>query len=291
MKDKFSFKKEYRARTIFRIFNVMLLVITMLIMIVPILKIISDSLDATSSYSMNIIPRKITFGAYIKIFSSKELRTPFMVSMYTTVVGTALGLLLTTLGAYVLLQKQMPGNRFFTWTIFFTMIFNGGLVPTYLLIKNLGLMNNLWAVILPLSFNVYNLILMKSFFEGIPSSLMEAAEIDGCTPIGIFWRIVLPLSKPALASIGLFFAVDYWNHFFNFVMYITDTNKYNFQVKLRSLVLDSDNLQNANSDGNSVFGKTMENAAVIVSMIPPMILYPFCQKYFVQGVTLGAVKE
>jgi putative aldouronate transport system permease protein len=160
--------------------------------------------------------------------------------------------------------------------IFFTMIFNGGLVPTYLLIRNIKLINTLWAVILPLALNVYNMVLMKNFFEQIPESLFEAAEIDGCSPMRIFWTIVLPLSKPALASIGLFFAVEYWNHFFNFVMYITDTSKYNFQIKLRELVLDSQNLA---PGAEAIYGRTIQYAAVLVSMLPPMI------------VTMGAVKE
>jgi putative aldouronate transport system permease protein len=291
IEEKLSFKKGFRGRTIFRISNIIFLCIVMLSMIVPILKIVTDSLDTTGSYGINLIPKNVSFEAYKVIFTSSTLFRPFMVSIYTTVVGTAIGLLLTTLGAYVLIQKDMPGNRFFTWTIFFTMLFNGGLVPTYLLMKNIHLLNTLWAVILPLSLNVFNMILIKSFFEQIPKSLFEAAEIDGCTPVGIFVKIVLPLSKPALASIALFFAVEYWNHFFNFVMYITDISKYNFQIKLRELVLDATNLASASSGDNSVYSKTIQYAAVIISMLPPMIIYPFCQKYFVQGVTMGAVKE
>jgi putative aldouronate transport system permease protein len=291
MNDKFSFKKGYRGRAIFRIVNVTFLVLVMLTMIVPILKIISDSLDISGHYGMNLIPKKTSFAAYAIIFTSKALYKPFLISVYTTVIGTVIGLILTTIGAYVLIQKEMLGRKFLIWSIFFTMIFNGGLVPTYLLIKDIGLMNSLWAVILPLSLNVYNMILMKNFFEQIPGSLLEAAQVDGCSPLGIFAKIVLPLSKPALASIGLFFAVEYWNHFFNFVMYITDSSKYNFQIKLRELVLDSTNLANANSGESSVYSKTIQNAAVIVAMIPFMAIYPFCQRYFVQGITMGAVKE
>lgn len=291
MEQKFNFKKGNRGRTIFRIFNVLFLTLVMLSMIFPILKIVSDSFDTSGQYGMNFIPKNPSFDAYKVIFTNKTLFTPLMVSFYTTAIGTTLGLFLTTMAAYVLIQKDMPGNRFIVWTILFTMIFNGGIVPTYLNMKNLHLMNTLWAVILPLSFVVYNIILMKNFFEGIPGSLFEAAEIDGCSPMRIFWTIVLPLSKPALASIGLFFGVEYWNHFFNFVMYITDPHKMNFQMKLRELVLDSTNLSNANAGDNNVYSRTIQNAVVIVSMLPPMIVYPFLQKYFVTGVTMGAVKE
>lgn len=291
MEAKFDFKKGNRGRTLFRIFNVLFLTIVMISMIFPILKIVSDSLDTSGQYGMSIIPKNPSFEAYKVIFTNSTLLRPLLVSIYTTGIGTIIGLFLTTLGAYVLIQKDMPGNRFLVWTIFFTMIFNGGLVPMYLLMKNIKLINSLWAVILPLSLNVYNIILMKNFFEGIPGSLFEAAEIDGCTPIGIFARIVLPLSKPALASIGLFFGVEYWNHFFNYVMFINDPKFNNFQMKLRELVLDSTNLANASSGDTNVYSRTIQNAVVIVSMLPPMIIYPFCQKYFVQGVTMGAVKE
>jgi len=287
MQEKYIFKYGLNSRAVFRILNGLFLVFVMVIMIVPILKIFSDSLDSVGNYGLNIIPTNPSFSAYRTIFTTKTLYTPFFISIYTTVVGTIIGLALTTLGAYVLIQKDMPGKRLFVWMIFFTMIFDGGLVPTYLLIRDIKLMNTLWAVILPLAINVYNLVLMKSFFEQIPESLFEAAEIDGCAPMSIFLRIVLPLSKPALASIGLFFAVEYWNHFFNFVMYITDTTKFNFQIKLRELILDNTSIQTT----EGIYSKTIQNAAVIISMLPPMIVYPFCQRYFVQGVTIGAVKE
>lgn len=287
MQEKISFRKGYKSRTIFRITNWIFLTLMMVIMIVPILKIFSDSLDTSGSYGLNIIPKNPSFSAYATIFTTKALFRPFLVSIYTTIVGTIIGLFLTTLGAYVLIQKDMPGKRLFVWLIFFTMIFDGGLVPTYLLMRDIKLMNTLWAVILPLSINVFNIVLMKSFFEQIPESLFEAAEIDGCSPMKVFLSIVLPLSKPALASIGLFFAVEYWNHFFNFVMYITDTSKYNFQIKLRELILDSTSIQTT----EGIYSKTIQNAVVIVSMLPPLIIYPFCQRYFVTGVTIGAVKE
>ncbi|MDR3191916.1 MAG: ABC transporter permease subunit, partial [Treponema sp.] len=142
--------------------------------------------------------------------------------------------------------------------------------------------------LLPLSLNVYNMILMKNFFEQIPESLLESADMDGCTPFQAFYKIILPLSKPALASIGLFFAVAFWNEFFTFVMYITNTNLYNFQVKIRELILDSQNLQMADSTINL---RQSQNAMIIVAIIPFMLIYPFCQMYFVQGVTMGAIKE
>lgn len=291
MSKKPSYKKGLTSRQVFRFFNVIFLVLVMLMMIVPILKVLSDSFDASSTYGMTFLPSKFSLEAYKIIFTNKTLAGPFGISVYVTIVGTAIGLFMCTVGAYVLIQEDLPGRKFLSWTVFFTMIFNGGLVPTYLLIRNLGLINNLWAVILPLAINAYNMILMKSFFEQLPVSLFEAADIDGCSPMGIFIKIVLPLSKPALASIGLFYGVEFWNHFFNFQMYITNPNLFNFQMKLRELVLSSEDLKNQYQTGAYVSPNTIKNAAVIVAMLPFMIIYPFCQKYFVTGVTLGAVKE
>lgn len=287
--DKFSFRKGYRGRSIFRILNVAFLVLVMVIMLIPFLKIIADSFDAATSYGLNFLPTKLTGLAYRTIVTNSDLYHPFVISIITTILGTAIGLVLVTLGGYVVLHRDMPGNKFFTWMIFITMVFNGGMIPTYLLMRDIHLLNTLWAVVLPLAINVYDLILMRSFFEGIPPSLMEASEIDGCTPIGTFVRIVLPLSMPALASIGLFFMVEFWNTYMPFVLYVTQDSLFNFQVKLRDIILSGTDMANANLSG--VSQKTLENACVVISMLPPLIAYPFCQKYFVQGVTLGAVKE
>ena len=167
------------------------------------------------------------------------------------------------------------------------MIFDGGMIPKYLVMKDLHLLNTLWSVILPLSINVYNLVLMRNFFEGVPESLFEAAEIDGCSPMGTFFKIVLPLSKAALASIGLMYAVQFWNDYTNFKIYINKNELFNFQMKLRNIIMGSD-LPAANGGAAE---NTVTNAAVIVAILPFMILYPFLQKYFVKGINIGAVKE
>ena len=195
-------------------------------------------------------------------------------------------MLLVTLGGYVLIQWEMPGRNFFAYMLLFTMIFDGGMIPKYLVMKQLHLLNTLWSIILPLSINVYNLVLMKNFFEGIPEALFEAAKIDGCSPMGIFFKIVLPLSKAALASIGLMFAVQFWNDYTNFKIYINKDKLFNFQIKLRNMVMDSDIPNDDSVDPN-----TISSASVIVAILPFAVIYPFCQKYFVQGVNIGAVKE
>lgn len=288
MNEKFSFKKGHRSRAIFLICAYTFLVIFMLAMIIPVLKVFVDSVDPSASAQMRIWPQKFDLGAYEQILSRQDLFKPFIISIITTVVGTAVGLLLTTLAAYVIIQKDMPGNRFFVNMILFTMLFNGGLIPTYLTVSYLGLMNNFIAVIIPVTLTAYNIILMKSFFQTIPQALYEAAKLDGCTPIGIFWRIVLPLSKPALASIGLFIAVAMWNDFMHFQLYIQDPMLQNFQLKVRQLVLMD---QAVGTSASLVSGDMLKSAVIIVVMAPFLLVYPFIQKYFQKGVTLGGVKE
>lgn len=273
----------------FTIINYIGFIIICTVIIIPILKVFIDSIDAKASYGINLWPQEFSLNGYQLILSTVALYKPFLISCIVTVAGTFIGLFLCTIGAYVLTQYDMPGRTFFSYMLLFTMIFSGGMVPAYLNMKSLGLTNTLWCIILPGAINVYNLILMRNFFEGIPKSLFESAEIDGCSPLGIFFRIVLPLSKAALASIGLMFAVAFWNEYTNFTIYISNANLQNFQVKLRSLILDDQSLAAATSAG--VYQTTVQNSAIIVAIIPFMILYPFCQKYFVTGINMGAVKE
>lgn len=281
-----SIKKKKKIG-IFDVILVLLFVLICLIIIIPLWKVFVDSLDLRTAYGMKIWPEKFGFDGYISVFTNKTLYQPLLVSFLTTIAGTAIGLLLSTLGAYVLIQWEMPGRTLFANLLLFTMIFSGGMIPTYLVIKGLHLTNNLWSVILLPALNVYNLVLMRNFFEGIPKSLFESASIDGCSPMGIFFRIVLPLSKAALAAIGLMFAVNYWNNYTDYKLYITNSDLYNFQMKLRSVMMGSD----LPSAIGSATENTVKNAATMVAIIPFMILYPFCQKYFVTGVNVGAVKE
>lgn len=258
-----------------------------LAMIIPVYKVLVDSFDLKTAYGMKLFPERFGLAGYKSIFTNPTMLRPFLISCYTTVMGTVMGLLISVLGAYVLIQWKMPGRAFVANVLLFTMIFNGGMIPTYLVMKEFHLTNNLWGVILLPAINVYNLVLMKNFFEGIPVSLMESAEIDGCSHFRILYKIVLPLSKAALASIGLMYAVGYWNDYTNYKLYITNSNLYNFQMKLRDLIMGSD-LPSAVEGATE---NTVKNAAVIVAILPFMIIYPFCQKYFVQGVNIGAVKE
>ena len=273
--------------TAFDIILTVVFLFVSLIMIIPIYKVLIDSLDLKTAYGMKLLPEQFGLAGYVSVFTNPTLYRPFLVSCFTTLAGTFMGLAISTLGAYVLIQWKMPGRTLFANILLFTMIFSGGMIPTYLVMKSLRLTNTLGVVILLPAINVYNLVLMRNFFEGIPSSLFESAEIDGCSPMRIFFSIVLPLSKAALTAIGLMFAVSYWNDYTNYKLYITNENLYNFQMKLRSLIMGSD-LPTAIGGATE---NTVKNAAVIVAILPFMIIYPFCQQYFIQGVNIGAVKE
>ena len=278
--------KDHPKIRLFNVINGIIFILISIIMLIPIYKVLVDSFDLSSAYGMRLWPKQFGLAGYESVLSNPTLYRPLLISVGTTLAGTFLGLALSTLGAYVLIQWDMPGRTFFANFLLFTMIFNGGMIPTYLVMKNLGLTNNLLGVVLLPAINIYNLVLMRNFFEGIPQSLFEAATLDGCTPMATFIKVVLPLSKAALASIGLMFAVAYWNDYTNYKLYITDSTLYNFQMKLRSIMMGSD-LPQANGGATE---NTVKSAAIIIAILPFMILYPFLQKYFVKGGNVGAVK-
>lgn len=280
-------KKPSERTSLFDIVNYIVFIIVGLIVIIPIWKVVVDSLNKVGVYQFQIWPSQFTMDGYRTIIETSALYRPFINSIITTVLGTLLGLTLSTLGGYVLVQFEMPGREFFAYFLMFTMIFSGGMIPEYLVMKQLGLVNNMWILVFKHGMNVYNLVLMRNFFEGIPASLFEAARIDGCSPMRIFFTIVLPLSKAALASIGLMFSVAVWNDYSTVKIYITDPNQVNFQYKLRNMIMDGD----TPTTSYEVSQNTLFNAGIISAILPFMILYPFLQKYFVKGVNIGAVKE
>lgn len=280
-------KKPSERTSVFDIVNYIVFIIIGLIILVPIWKVIVDSLNKVGVYQFQLWPSQFTLDGYRTIIETKALIRPFFNSVITTLLGTLLGLVLSTLGGYVLVQFEMPGREFFAYFLMFTMIFSGGMIPEYLVMKHLGLVNTMWILVFKHGMNVYNLVLMRNFFEGIPASLFEAARIDGCSPMRIFFTIVLPLSKAALASIGLMFSVAVWNDYSTVKIYITDPDQVNFQYKLRNMIMDGD----TPTTSYEVSQNTLYNAGIISAILPFMILYPFLQKYFVKGVNIGAVKE
>ncbi len=272
---------------VFDVVNYIVFAILTLIIIIPLWKVIADSFNAVGVYEFQWWPSNPTFNGYLTIFTTKKLFRPFLNSVITTVLGTLVGLLMATLGGYVLNQYEMPGRDFISYFLLITMIFSGGMIPEYLVMKQLGLVNNMWILVVKHGMNVYNLVLMKNFFEGIPASLYEAAKLDGCSPMQIFYKIVLPLSKAALASIGLMFAVTVWNDYSTVQIYISNPDQVNFQYQLRVMIMDGDTPTTA----YKVSQNTLYYAAIVCAILPFMVAYPFLQKYFVTGVNVGAVKE
>ena len=272
---------------VFDVVNYIVFILIGIIIIFPIWKVLVDSFNAIGVYQFRIWPDQFTIEGYKTIIETQALYRPFINSVVTTIFGTLLGLVLSTLGGYVMIQFEMPGRGILAGLLLFTMIFSGGMIPEYLVMNKLGLVDNMWILVVKHGINVYNLVLMRNFFEGIPSSLFEAAKIDGCSPMGIFFKVVLPLSKAALASIGLMFAVTVWNDYTTAKIYITSNDQTNFQYKLRNMIMDGD----TPTTQYVVSQNTLYNAGIVCAVLPFMMLYPFLQKYFVTGVNIGAVKE
>ncbi|MDR1539318.1 MAG: carbohydrate ABC transporter permease [Clostridiales bacterium] len=260
-------------------------------MLIPLLNVLCLSLEpnyiAIEPSRLHIIPREITLKAYAEIIKKGQIIISFRNSVFITVLGSLSGTLLTAMMSYGLCDANVKGIKFISYLILFTMMFSGGVIPMYMLIKNLGLMNNLMALVLPSIMSAYNVILMRSFFKSLPDSLSDSAKIDGCNEARVFWRIILPISKPIIATILLFYAVARWNAYFDGAMYITDRNKKPMQVILRELLILSDS---PDTSGDLDIGMNVKMAIAFVTIVPILCVYPFLQKYFTQGILLGSIK-
>ena len=241
-------------------------------------------------------PKEIDLQAFQKVFSSMLIWNSYKNTVIITISGTLLTLILTTLTAYPISRPYLKGRGVFTTIIIITMVFSGGIIPKFLVMKSIGLYNNLLSLIIPSALSAFNIILMINFFQAMPESLLEAARIDGANEPRILAQIVVPLSKPILATIALFAAVGYWNNYFSAVMYIRKQELWPVQLVLREIVLANNtaaldagnNL--AEAGGQTVYTKSLQYASLIVVMLPIMCVYPFLQRYFAKGVMLGAVK-
>jgi putative aldouronate transport system permease protein len=234
-----------------------------------------------------VIPRQITFEAYATLLSNSQLPQSFKVTVIITVLGTAINLILTTLLAFAVSKRQLPGRSALLFMVVFTMLFNGGLIPTYLIVKDTGLMDTIWAMMIPNAIASFNVLLMKSFFENLPEELFESAQMDGASEFTQLLRIAVPLSTPVMATVGLFYLVSHWNEFFQAVMYITKAELHPVQVVVRKMLLAAQSTENPES---AVPATTIRMAAVVLVSIPVVVVYPFLQRYFAKGMLLGAVK-
>ncbi len=289
---KNKIKKSFGSK-LFDVINGTFLILIALATLYPFLDCLVVSFSSIRGYlssGIHLWPVEWEFEGYRYMFNSKELWRSYANSFFITFVGTALNMLITVMGAYALSRPYLKGRRILMFVAVFTMMFSGGLIPTYILVRGLGLTNSLWAMILPSAVNTYNLIILRNFFYSLPRELEESAYIDGCTDVGVLFRIMLPISKPALATISLFYAVWHWNDFFSAVMYISDKSKYPLQLFLRSMLFETDAAYSSGGESLFLLGQPMKMAAVMMAIIPIMLMYPFFQKYFTKGVLSGAVK-
>lgn len=296
--------KETKQDRFFLACNYLFLCLALVIVAYPILYILSASISSpklVASGAMWLWPKGITFEGYERVFRDTKIWTGYGNTIVYALVGTFVNLLVTVPAAYTLSRKDLVGRNFFMAVFMVTMFFGGGLVPTYLLVKNLGLVDSMWALILPGATSVWNLIVCRTYFQtSIPKELQEAAEIDGCSNFGLFFKIVLPLSSSIIAVMALFFGVGHWNNYFSAMIYLNDAGKYPLQLVLRQiLVLQEMSAQVAgpiDASTASALNNRAEVAAlvkytvIIVSTLPVIIVYPFLQRYFVQGVMIGSVK-
>ena len=280
---------------IFDVFNFIFLGLIGVVTVVPFLYIVAGSFATESELATRpffIIPETITIDAYRYIFSTDSVIRSLGVSIFVTVVGTLISMVLTLTMAYPLSRKNMVGRNFILNLVLFSMLFSGGMIPTYLLVKNLGLLDSLWSLILPLAINPFNLIIVKTFFQELPKELEDASKMDGCSELQTFWKVMLPLSKPVIATFTLFYAVFYWNDFFQALLYLTDTTKWPIQLLLQQLVMVA-NVGLGDMQEALLYEPPEESiklAVIVVATIPILVFYPFLQKHFAKGVMLGSVK-
>lgn len=273
----------------------LLLIVYGLIIVYPFYYTLVVSLISQTEFMQTklvLFPKNITVESYKFVLSSPMIVSGFAVSVVLTVAGTLYSMLLTVSFAYVM-TKPIPGNKLFHYIMIFTMYFSGGLIPTYILIQKLGLLDSLFSIILPAGINVSYVLIIMRFFKEIPASLEESARLDGCSDIQILFKIVLPLSLPVLATFSLYYGVEKWNEWYSAMLYIKTSSKLPMQMVLRNIVQNVDTVINSNEiiDDSKIYSDGVKMATVVVTMLPIMCLYPFLQKYFVNGLTSGAVKE
>lgn len=263
----------------------------------PFIYVIAYSVTPYNDYlahPMRLIPASLDFGAYLSVFKLNLIYSGYGVTLFITVVGTLINVLLLVISAYPLSKKDLKGRNMILSLIVFTMFFSGGMIPSYYVVKSLGMINSVWSLIVPNAISAFNLILMKTFIEAIPVSLEESAIIDGANEITVLFKIIVPLSVPAIATFTVFNAVIHWNEYFNAILYITRRRMWPLMLVLRELVIE----QELDSSFASTFTAmerranpfTIKMAAIVITTLPIIVIYPFMQKYFMKGIMIGSIK-
>ena len=279
---------------LFDIINHSVLFIVAIVCVLPFVYVLAVSFASPAEVAKGgliLWPKEWSLVSYQYIFSSDTLPRSLLVSIYITVVGTLINLAFTSLMAYPLSMPPLRGSCPILLGVLITMLFSGGMIPTYFVVNGLNLTNTLWSLMIPNAISAFNLIVLKNFFQQIPDGLEDSAKIDGCNDLGVLIRIVLPLSLPAMATFGLFYAVAHWTTFFNAILYINDNEKWPIQVLLREIViLAQSRVGDASFDEMDVQPLTIRMAVIVFATVPILLVYPFLQKHFAKGVMLGSVK-
>lgn len=281
----------------FDIFNTLFLILLCVSTLYPFLYLLSTSLASNNVAlsTMGLIPSEITLDNFRRVVQNDEIGSAYVVTIVRTVCGTLLSLIFTFTGAYVLSKKYYPHRNFWTAVVVFTMFFDGGMIPTYLLVKSLKLTNTIWCMILPGLISAYNLVIARNYFMSLPDSFEESARIDGANDIRILVSIILPLCKPIIATIALWLAVDHWNAWFDCMLYTTEARWQVVQLIMRRIVLEGSaqyvDLNTVMNDSNAIITpESVKAATIMVTTLPILAVYPFIQKYFVKGVMVGSLK-
>jgi putative aldouronate transport system permease protein len=284
---------------VFDLINIILVAIMVVLVVYPLYFIVIASISNPNMiYEGKVwfLPKDITFEGYQRIFSDSKIWIGYKNSIIYTFVGTIVNVSFTLMAAYALSRRDLYGRNLIMFLFLFTMFFSGGLIPTYLVVKDLGLLNTMWALILPKAVAVWNLIVARTYFQtSIPNEMLEAAKVDGCSDAKFFWKIVLPLSKPIVAVMVLFYAVGHWNSYFDALIYLNNEDLYPLQLILRNILIQNEASTQMISDLDSLAAKQrvselIKYGVIIVASLPLLVLYPFVQKYFVKGVMIGGIK-
>ncbi len=296
-------KQKIRGINADRVFygvNGLLGALFILVTLYPLIFVVSASFSSGEALMRGevwLLPKGVNLDAYRTIFKMPEILRGFVNSLFYTALGTAVNVVFTVLAAYPLSRKDLYGRPVLMFLFAFTMMFSGGLIPTYLLVRDLKLLNSVWALILPGALSVWNMTITMNFFRGnLPDEMLEATQIDGCSDVQFLWRFAVPLSKSILAVIALFYAVGHWNSYFSALIYLTDARKYPLQLVLRDILINNQlDISSSQMDVQTMLRKEylqdlLKYAIIVVSTVPMMILYPFVQKYLVKGVMLGSLR-
>ncbi|MCR8635314.1 carbohydrate ABC transporter permease [Paenibacillus radicis (ex Xue et al. 2023)] len=285
------------SRNVFNVCNVTLLTVLSLSMLLPFLHVIAKSFSSSNAIIKGDVifwPVDITFNNYQYVFSDVSIWKAFGVSVFITTVGTLINLIATATFAYPLSRPEYMGRKYMLMMVLFTMIFSAPLIPTYLVIKSLHLVDTIWVMIIPGLISAFNFFVMRSFFADIPGALIDSARIDGCSEGGILVKIVLPLSKPAIATMAIFYGVSHWNSYQTALYYLNDRTLYPLQLKLRQMIVNQELSNAANSSFSDMIVQSPEGiqmATVIVATVPILLIYPLLQRHFTKGMMIGSLKE